>query len=139
MEDYLSHTSRKQKLRPTVDDPSDPDACIRLCLSIEPKLSSSSEVLEAIKGLNVGKASSQYGIKTGVIRHLSTCAKTFLDVFRRQYFPPALKHARVVSVLNLGKDPMLTSSYTTITQLTRVLRDNERGILHTSSLGSTHT
>jgi hypothetical protein len=69
-------------------------------------------------------------------------------VLRRQYFPPASKHARVISALKTGKDPTLLSSYRPINLLdtvgklfdkilfTWVLREvNERGLLHDKQFG----
>jgi hypothetical protein len=40
--------------------------------------------------------------------------------FRRQYFPPAWKHAPVVSILKQGKNPTLPSSYRPISLLDNV-------------------
>jgi hypothetical protein len=66
----------------------------------ELKLTSPSEVLQAIRGLKVGKAPGPNGIPNRVLRHLPKRAITFLTkvfnaVLRRQYFPSAWKHARV--------------------------------------------
>lgn len=68
--------------------------------------------------------------------------QVFNAVLRRQYIARAWKHARVVSMLKLGKDPTLPSSYRHISLLdifgklleeillTRVLREiNDRGLL----------
>jgi hypothetical protein len=82
----------------------------------EPKLTSPSEVQQTIRGPKVGKDSGPNGIPNRVLRHLPKRAITFLTkVFnafhRRQYFPSAWKHARVVSILKPGKDPTLPSSY----------------------------
>jgi hypothetical protein len=41
-------------------------------------------------------------------------------VLRRQYFPQAWKHARVVPILKLGKGPTLPSSYRPIILLDTV-------------------
>jgi len=87
-----------------------------VCPVSEPKLTSPSEVLQAIKGLRVGKAAGPNGVQKRVLKYLSNRALTFLTkvfnaVLRRQYFPPAWKHARVVSILKLGKNPTLPSSY----------------------------
>jgi hypothetical protein len=91
----------------------------------EPKLTSPSEVLEAIKGLKVGKAPGPNGVRNRALRHLPKRVITFLTklfnaVLRRQYIPPAWKHARVVSILKPGKDPMLPSSYRPISLLDTV-------------------
>jgi hypothetical protein len=74
-------------------------------------------------------------------RAITFLTKLFNAVLRRQYIPPAWKHARVVSILKPGKDPTLPSSYRLITLLdtvgklfekillARVLREvNERGL-----------
>jgi hypothetical protein len=44
----------------------------------------------------------------------------FNAVLRRQYFPSAWKHARVVSILKEGKDHTLPSSYRHISLLDTV-------------------
>jgi hypothetical protein len=82
----------------------------------ELKLTSPSEVQQAIRDLKVGKAPGPNGIPNRVLRHLPNRARTFLTkvfnaVLRRQYFPSAWKHASVVSILKPGKDPVLPSSY----------------------------
>jgi hypothetical protein len=72
----------------------------------------------------------------------------FNAVLGRQYFPSAQKHARVLSILNLGKDLTLPSSKRHISlldtvdklfekiQLARVLREvNERGLLRDEQFG----
>jgi hypothetical protein len=73
---------------------------------------------------------------------MNSLTTVFNEVFRGQYFSPAWKQARVVSILKPGKDPTLPSSYKPISlldtvgklfeiiQLTRVLRKvNEHGFL----------
>jgi hypothetical protein len=117
-----------------VNDPSDP-AVIEMvneamreyeCApASEPILTSPSEVLQAIRGLKIGNAPGPNGIPNRVLRHLPKRAITFLTkvfnaVLRRQYFPPARKHARVVSILKPGKDPTLPSSYRPISLLDTV-------------------
>jgi hypothetical protein len=72
----------------------------------------------------------------------------FIAVLRRQYFPSAWKHARVVSILKPGKDPTLSSSYRPISLLdtvgklfekillAMVLRElSERGLLRDEQFG----
>jgi hypothetical protein len=91
----------------------------------ERKLTSPSEVLQAIKRLKVDKAPGQNGIPNRVLRHLPKRVITFLTkvfntVLRRQYFPSAWKHARLVSILKPGKDPTLTSSYKPVSLLDTV-------------------
>jgi hypothetical protein len=119
----------------------------------EPKLTSPSEVLQAIKGLKVGKAPGPNGLPNRVLKHLPKRAKTLLTkvfnaVHCRQYSPPAWKNACVVSILKPGKDPMLPSSYRPISLidtigkpfekilLSRVLKEvNERGLLRDEQFG----
>jgi hypothetical protein len=119
----------------------------------EPKLTSPSEVQQAIMDLKVSKAPGPYGIPNRVLRHLpkreiTVLTKVLNAVLRRQYFPSPWKHARVVSILKPGKDPALPSSYRPISLLdtvgklfekillARVLREvSERGCYVTSSLG----
>jgi hypothetical protein len=91
----------------------------------EPKLTSPSEVQQAIRGLKVGKAPGPNGIRNMVLRHLPKRAITFLmkvfnAVLRMQYFPSAWKQARVVSILKPGKDPTLPPSYRPISLLDTV-------------------
>jgi hypothetical protein len=107
-------------------------------------LSSPSEIQEALK---VGEAPGLNAVSNRVLKHLPKRAITFFtklfnSVLRRQYFPPAWKHAHVIFILKPGKDPMLPSSYRPISLLemvgkpfenillTRVLREvNERSLL----------
>jgi hypothetical protein len=145
-----------------VDDPSDPaftemvDVAMRAnqCAPArKPTLTTPSDVLEAIKGLNVGKAPGPNGIQNRVLRYLPKRAITILTkmfnaVLRGQYFPPVWKHDRVVRILKPEKDPMLPSSYTSISLLdtagklfekillSRVLREvNELGLLRDEQSG----
>jgi hypothetical protein len=100
----------------------------------EPKLTSPSEVLQAIKGLRVSKAKGPNGIPNRVLKHLPNRAITFLTkvfnaVLCRHYFPPPWKHARVVSIMKPGKDPMLYSSYRPITLLDTIGKHLEKILL----------
>jgi hypothetical protein len=119
----------------------------------EPKLTRPSKVQEVIKGLKVGKAPGPNGVPNRALRHLpkraiTSIAKLLNAVLCRQYFPPAWKHACVISILKSGKDPTLPSSYRPISLfqtfgklfekilLTRVLREvNERGLLRDQQFG----
>jgi hypothetical protein len=108
-----------------MNDPSDPAVIERVNEAMrayeyapasEPKLTSPSEVLQAIRGLKVGKAPGPNGIPNRVLRHLPERAITFLTqvfnaVLRRQYFPSAWEHIRVLSILKSGKDPTLHSTH----------------------------
>jgi hypothetical protein len=86
----------------------------------EPKLSNPSEILQAIKGLRVGKAPELNGlsnspqvlsIDTKVLsnRAIIFLRKVFNTILLWQNFPPAPKHGRVLSILKLGKDTKLPS------------------------------
>jgi hypothetical protein len=55
----------------------------------------------------------------------------FNAVLRRLYFPPAWKHARVVSIVKPGKDPALPSSYRPISLLDTVGKLFEQMLLDT--------
>jgi hypothetical protein len=119
----------------------------------ELKLTSPSQVQEAVQGLKVGKAPGPNGVPNRALTHLPKREITFImklfnAVLRRQYFPPAWKHARVISILKPEKDPTLPSSYRPISLLytvdklfekillTRVLREvNERGLLRDEQFG----
>jgi hypothetical protein len=94
----------------------------------EPKLTSPSEVLQAIKGFKLGKAQGPNSIPNRALKHLPMRAIIFLTngnaVLRKQYFPPAWKHAGVVSILKLGKDPTLSSSYRLISLYWQALRED---------------
>jgi hypothetical protein len=81
-------------------------------------------------------------------RAITFITKLFNALLRRQYFPPAWKHARMISVLKPGKDPTLPSSYRPISLVdtvgklsekilhTRVLREvKERGLLRGEQFG----
>jgi hypothetical protein len=145
-----------------VDEPSDPaftemvDVAMRAyqyAPASELTLTTPSEVLQAFRGLKVGKAPGPNCIPNRVLRHLPKRAiifltKAFNAVLRRQYFPPVWKHARVVPILKPGKDPTQPSSYRPISLLdtlgklfekillTTVLREvNELGLLRDEQFG----
>jgi hypothetical protein len=81
----------------------------------EPKLTSPSEVLQAIRGLKVGLAPGTNDITNRALRHVhkrdTFLTKVFNAVLRSQYFPSAWENANVVSILKPGKDPTLPSAY----------------------------
>jgi hypothetical protein len=153
--------SRESQFQP-VNDPSSPAVievvneamhAYEYAPASEPKLTSPSEVLEAIMGLKVGKAPGPNSLPNRALSHLPKRAITFLTklvnaVLRKQNIPPAWKHTRVVSILKPGKDPTLPSSYRPISLLVtvgklfekillaRVLREeNERGLLRDEQFG----
>jgi hypothetical protein len=119
----------------------------------EPTLTTSSEVIKAIKGLKVGKALGPNIIPNRVLRHLPERAISFLTkvlnaVQSRQYFQPVWKHARVLPILKPAKHHKQPSSYRPISLfdtvgklfekmvLTSVLREvNERGLLRDEQFG----
>jgi hypothetical protein len=119
----------------------------------EPTLPTLSEVIKHIKGLKVGKAPVPNCVPNRVLSHLPKRAVTFLTkvfnaVLRRQYFPPAWKHARELPILKPGKDPTQASSFRPISLLdsvgnlfenivlTRVFREvNERVLLRDEQFG----
>jgi hypothetical protein len=139
-----------------VDDPSDTaftemvDVAMRAyeyAPASKPRLTTSSEVLKAIKELKVGKTPGPNSIPNRILRHLPKRAITFLmkvfnAVIRRQYFPPVWKHVRVLPFLKPVKYATQPPSYRPRNLLdivgklfekillSRVLREvNERGLL----------
>jgi len=97
----------------------------------EPQLTTHDEVHEAIRGLKVSKAPGPNGLSNRALKHLlkravSLHARIFNAVLRTHHFPPTWKHARVISVFKLGKDPAQPSS-----SWTRLVNSLKR-----SSLGS---
>jgi hypothetical protein len=69
-------------------------------------------VLQASKGHKYGEAPGPIGILKSVMRHLPMCTKIFLTkvfnaIFRRQFFPTAKEHARMVSILKPAKEFIL--------------------------------
>jgi hypothetical protein len=100
----------------------------------EPNFTSPSEVIHAIKRFKFCKAPGPNGIPNRLLRYLTLRAITFLTnvfiaVIRRHFFPAAWKHARMVSILKPGKDPMLLSSYRPITLLDTVCKVFEKILL----------
>jgi len=88
----------------------------------EPKLTNPTEVQDAIRGLNFGKAPGPTDIPNGALKHLplgilSLLVVLFNAILRTQYFPVAGKHARMFSILKPGRDPALPSSYRPISLL----------------------
>ena len=82
----------------------------------ERKLTNPDEVQEAISGLKVGKYPGPTRIPMRTLRRLpqrtvSLLVQIFNAVLRTHYFPTVWKHARLISILEPGKDPALSSSY----------------------------
>ena len=91
----------------------------------ETKPPNPTEVQDAIRALKVGKVPGPNGIKNETLNHLPPnvgylLIVLFNAIFRTQYFPAAWKHARVFSILRLGKDPVLPSSYRTVILLDKI-------------------
>jgi hypothetical protein len=73
-------------------------------------------VQHAIRDLTVGIASGPYGLPNRALKHLpqraiSLLAALFNAALLTQYFPRLWKHARVISILKSGNDPLLPPSY----------------------------
>jgi hypothetical protein len=88
----------------------------------EPKLTNPDEVQEAIRGLKVSKAPGPNGIPNRALKHLpqravSLLVQIFNAILLTHHFPTVWKHAQVISILKLGKDPALSSSYWPISLL----------------------
>jgi hypothetical protein len=76
----------------------------------EPKLTKSDSVQEVFRGLKFGKAPGPNGIPNRAMKHLpqravSPLVQIFNEVFHTHHFPSAWEHARVISILQPGKDP----------------------------------
>jgi len=88
----------------------------------EPQLTTPDEVHEAIRGLKVSKAPGLNVLPNRALKHLpkravSLFARISNAVLRTHHLPPTWKHARVISILNPGKDQALPSSYRPISLL----------------------
>jgi hypothetical protein len=119
----------------------------------EPKLTTPDEVQEAIRGLKVSKVPGPNVIPNRALKHIhqravSLLAQIFSAVLLTHHFPTVWKHARVISILKLGKDPALPSSYRPISLLdtigklfekillAKILRvGNERGLRRDEQFG----
>ena len=74
------------------------------------------------------------GIPNRVLKHLpqravSLLVQIFNAVLLTHHFPSVWKHARVISILKLGKDPALPSSYRPIGLLDRIVKLFEKILL----------
>jgi len=81
----------------------------------EPHLTTPDEFHEAISVLKVCKAPGPNGLPNRALKHLpkravSLLARIFIAVLHTLHFPPTWKHARVILILNPGKDPTQPSS-----------------------------
>ena len=93
----------------------------------EPQLTTPVKVHEAIMVLKVRKSPCPNGIPNRILKHLpkravSLLARIFNAVLRNHHFPQTWKHARVTSILKLGKNPALPSSYRPISLLDKICK-----------------
>jgi hypothetical protein len=91
----------------------------------EPKLTNPEEVREAMRALKVRKAPGPIGIPNRAFKHLPQRAVSLLvliynAVLLTHHSPTLWKHARVISILNPGKDLALPSSNRPITLLDKI-------------------
>lgn len=78
--------------------------------SISEQLTSSLDVLHDVKGLKIDQASGPKVILNKVLRYLPKCVtivvtEVFNAFLRRQYYPSAWNHARMVSTLKPENTP----------------------------------
>jgi hypothetical protein len=96
----------------------------------EPKLTNPDEVHEAIKGLKFGKAPGPNGIPNRALKLvLQRAVFLLVQIFNAiitDHFP-LWEHARVISILEPGKDPALPSSYRPISLLDVMDKQNLTG------------
>jgi hypothetical protein len=145
-----------------VADPSDPAVIETVDVALQaytsepaskPMLTDPAEVQHAIRGLKISKVPDPDGVPNRALKHLPQRMIFLLvallnAILRTQYFPPVWKHARVISILKLEKDPALPSFYRPISLpdtidkvfekilLTRILSEvNERGLLRDEQFG----
>jgi len=101
----------------------------------------------------VGKVPGPNGVPNRALKHFTMRAvlllvKIFNVILCTHHFPPAWKHARVISILKPGKDPAQPSSYRPISVLdtigelcaqillTSILHEvGERGLLRDEQFG----
>jgi hypothetical protein len=114
-----------------INDPSDPAVIEKVTEALQAfcyapasksKLTNPLEVEDAIRGLKVDKAAGPNGLPNRDLKHIpqraiSLLLALFNSALLAQYFPPACKHARLISISKPGKDPSLLSSYRTISLL----------------------
>jgi hypothetical protein len=100
----------------------------------KPKLTTPDKVQDVIRGLKVGKAPSPNGIPNRALKHLperavSLLALIFNAILLTHHFPSVWKHAQVISILKLGKDPALPSSFRPISLLDTVGKKKKKILL----------
>ena len=100
----------------------------------ERKLSNPDEVHEAMKGIEVSKASGPNGIPKRALKLLPQgavflLAQLFNAVLRTHHFPQVWKYTRLISILKPGKDPALHSSYRRISLLDMIGKIFEKIVL----------
>jgi hypothetical protein len=69
-------------------------------------LTGHAEVQDAIRDLRISNSPGPDGIPNRALKHhpkrvILLLVLLFNAIFQKQYFPSALKHARVISILNL--------------------------------------
>jgi hypothetical protein len=125
-----------------VDHPTDPEiemldeamGASEYAPASEPTLAKLSEALQVIRGLRVRKDPGPNGIPSRFLRHVpkratAFLAKVFNAALQRQYFPSGRKHARVVSILKLGRNIKLPSSYRPVSIVDRAGKPSEKILL----------
>jgi hypothetical protein len=100
----------------------------------EPKLTDPEKVHEAIRGLKIVKAPGPNGTPNRALKHLPKRAVYLLvlifnAVLCTHHFPPVWKHARVISILKPGKDPVQPTSYRPISLLDTIVKLFEKILL----------
>jgi len=118
-------------------------------------LSSPVEVHEAVRGVKVSKSPGTNGMLKMALKHhcyraVSLLANIFNVVLRTYHFRTVWNHARLICILEPGKDPALSSSYRPISLLdptvklfenillVRILYEvSERGLMRDEHLGLT--
>ena len=100
----------------------------------EPISTDPDDVQNAIRGLRLGKAPDPNDIPNRALKHLPTRAvllfvHIFNAILRIHHFPPVWKHARVISILNRGKNPAQLSSYRPISLLDTIGKVFEKILL----------
>jgi hypothetical protein len=97
----------------------------------EPNLNNHEKLQEAIRDLKVSKALGPNGILNRALKHLpqrtvSLLVQIFNAILLTHHFPTVWKQARVISILNPGKDQALPSSHRPISLLDMIGKLFER-------------
>jgi hypothetical protein len=89
-------------------------------------LTDCADVQEAIVVFKINKASGPDGIPNRALKHLPQIVILLLHAW---YFPPVWKHARIISILERGKDPVQPSSYRPISLLHTIGKVSVKNLL----------